>query len=377
MKQEEQIIDTSKKDILTFEDVKKLTDLVFIPSGYVVQLKDLENNILWEDSNTLNRKGDRVGYKCYKENFGRSAPCPHCTAKESIKSMVPQIKEDRNLIDGKWYRVVAIPILLTEEYAAIELIQDITGEKIRDQTLDSILSKDSLTSNIVRHDLPNYLNLINVALEGISDKKLTKDETKQFLKIAKSNTQRTLDVLKDLHQLSDFEDPLADLKRINILLVLEKVLAEVKSMFPDRIINSRLHKNVDFEEAVIWGNTLISEIFVNIFTNSVKYTPSNKVDLEIIVSKVINEQEYIEFQITDFGKGISPEIKEVIFDRAERMKRGWKPSTTSTGLGSTIIKSLVDIFGGEIEYSSRLEEDWTKGTSISLRFPQALVNREN
>lgn len=365
-----------KKDILSFEDIKRLAGLVFIPSGYIIQLKDLDNNILWEDSTTLNTKGPRVGLKCYKENFGRNAPCPHCTVRESMKSMVPQVKEDRDVVDGRWYRVIAIPILYKGDYAAIELIQDITAEKIQGQTLDSIQSKDSLINNIIRHDIPNHLNIINIALEALSETTLNDEEYKKFLKIARSNMHRTLNVLKELRQLSQFEDPLADLKKINILAVLEKTLDEVKSLFPDRIINSSFDKNIGYEEAEIWGNTLISEIFLNIMTNSVKYTSSNQVNLKIAVRKVVNEQEFIEIEITDFGEGIPPEIKEVIFNRAERMKRGWKASSTSTGLGSTIIKSLTDVFGGKIEYRNRKNDDWTKGTSIFIHFPQALGKRE-
>ena len=367
----------TKEDILTFEDIKRLSELVFIPSGYVVQLKDLENNLLWEDSNTVNSRGDHTGQKCYNVNFGRNTPCPHCTAEISINEMTPQVKEDRNVINGRWYRVIAFPILYENDLAAIELIQDITGEKIQGQTLDSILSKDSLMTNIIRHDIPNYLNIINVALEGLSVEILSEKDSKKFLEIARSNAQRTLTVLSELRQLSKIGDPLADLRRINILSVLERTLDEVKSLHPTREINSTLLKDIKQEEAEIWGNTLISEIFQNIFTNSIKYTSSNEVILLITVKKAVDDQEHIEIIISDQGQGIPPEIKDVIFDRAERMKEGWKPSSESTGLGSTIIKSLVDVFGGKVEYKNRVENDWTKGTSVSIRFPQAQAENED
>ena len=88
-------------ELLTIDDIKRLTQLVFIPSGYIVQLKDINNDILWEDAKTKEFRGDMVGEKCYKVNFGRDYPCPHCTALNSIKTMIPQIKEDRSIIDGK------------------------------------------------------------------------------------------------------------------------------------------------------------------------------------------------------------------------------------------------------------------------------------
>ena len=76
----------------------------------------------------------------------------------------------------------------------------------------------------------------------------------------------------------------------------------------------------------------------------------------------------------DEGIGIAPEIKEVLFNRSERIKRGWKVSEGSAGLGMMIIKSLVDLFVAEIHYFNRIDDDWTKGTKVIVRFPQGEAN---
>ncbi|MHA1946301.1 MAG: sensor histidine kinase [Candidatus Hodarchaeales archaeon] len=367
---EKQLPAHKEQEIVTFEDIERLTNLIFIPAGYIVQLKNLENDILWEDSQTVKLRGDKTGHKCYKVNFGRDTPCPYCTASDSISKMTPQIKEDRSILDGKWYRVVAIPILYDKRIIAIELLQDITSQKLKGQVYESIMSRDSVILNIVRHDIPSYLHTVNIALEGLLNS--PKDSnSEQLLEIAHSNTTRAVQILRDLRELSNLEHPRDNLGPVDVIQILNQVQKDISDLSPDREIEISVQSEVSAVESTIIANELISEVFLNIFTNAVKFTPEPNVNIDIEIDKFIRDQEFIRFKITDFGQGIPPEIKEVLFDRGARVKNGWKPTKESTGLGMTIIKSLVDFFGGEITYENRVENDWKKGIIIILLFPLA------
>ena len=356
------------QDIVTFEDIKRLVKLIFIPAGYIAQVKNLDNDIIWEDSQTVSLRGDMRGHKCYKVNFGRNTPCPYCTASDSAASMTPLIKEDRSILDGKWYRVVAIPILYEGQIVAIELIQDITEQKMDGQIHESVLSRDSVVLNIVRHDIPNYLHTVNMALEVILRSK-TDPKTKQLLEIAHSNTTRAVQILRELRELSKLEHPVDNLGPINILEILNEVQNDIRNFSPEKEVEFTVQSEVAATESIVIANELIAEVFLNIFTNATKYTPESIVRIDIKIDKFTRDQEFIRFIITDFGQGIPPEIKEVLFDRGARIKNGWKPSKESTGLGMAIIKSLVDFFGGEITYKNRVGNDWKKGTAIILLFP--------
>ena len=217
---EKQLFTSKGHKIVTFEEIERLTELIFIPAGYIVQLKNLENDILWEDSQTIKLRGDKTGHKCYKVNFGRDTRCPYCTASDSIAKMIPQIKEDRSIIDGKWYRVVAIPILYNEKLAAIELIQEITSEKLKGQIYESVLARDSVILNIVRHDIPNYLHTVNIALETILSSKMGMDDNQRLFEIAHSNTTRAVQILRDLRELSKLENPSDDLGSVDVAEIL-------------------------------------------------------------------------------------------------------------------------------------------------------------
>jgi len=369
---EKQLSTPKGQKIVTFEDLERLTELIFIPAGYIVQLKNLDNDILWEDSQTIKLRGDKTGHKCYKVNFGRDTPCPYCTASDSIAKMTPQIKEDRSIINGKWYRVVAIPILYKEKLAAIELIQDITSEKLQGQIYDSVLSRDSVILNIVRHDIPSYLHTVNIALETILSSKMGIEDNKRLFEIAHSNTTRVVNILQDLRKLSNLEHPSDELDLVNVVEILNLVRKDLVDLFLDKEIKITVQSELAVNQSIIIANELLSEVFLNIFTNAIKFTPETLVTINIVIDKIIKDQEFVRVRITDFGQGIPPEVRELLFDRRALIKYGWKPKKGSTGLGMTIIKSLVDFFGGNISYQNRVEDEWTKGTTIILLFPLAI-----
>ncbi len=360
----------SNVDVLAFEDVKRLTDLVFIPSGYVVQLKNVNNEILWEDKRTTNLRGSREGEICYKVNFGRDTRCHYCTGIASLKDMKPVIKEDRSLIDGKWYKVISIPMVYKEIYAAIELIQEITVDKEKNQVFDFLRLKNSLIFNILRHDLPNYLHNVSFALEGLEKNHSSYDNNQQFVKIDKSNSDKAISILDELRDFGKLEDPIVKAIPVKFVPILKSTIDEVIQKFSEKDINITFDNKLPDENVTILANNLVSDIFLNILTNAIKNTPDSPVKIKISLTQEVDVQEYVKIKFEDNGSGIAPEIKEVLFDRRERVERGWKASNDSLGLGMAIIKSLVDLFGAEIHYSNRIEDDWRKGTVVVLHFPQ-------
>ena len=362
------------KDILTFEDIQRLTELVFIPSGYTVQLKNSKNIIQWEDDRITSIRGCHEGKLCYKVNFGRDTPCSYCTGLESMENLKSYMKEDRSFIDGKWYRIIGLPIIYDEEIAAIELIQEISADKREKQVFESFRTKNSHIFNIIRHDIPSYLHNVNLAVETLENTLDLDEDNQQFVKIAKSNITKIKTILDELHELSSLEDPIIKNIPINFLSELRNTIDDVIRTFPEKEIEITVDNKLPDENVAILANNLVSDIFLNILTNAIKHNSKSQIKVAISLTQEIDIQEYIKIEFTDNGNGIPPEIKEILFDRGERIKRGWKTSKGSSGLGLTIIKSLVDLFGAEIHYLNRVKDDWTKGTVVSLRFIQVKMD---
>ena len=138
-------------------------------------------------------------------------------------------------------------------------------------------------------------------------------------------------------------------------------------------------KNLTFEHVVNVQHTHIMvdatkmhEIFTNLMSNAVKYTPPGG-KVSIYTEELPCEREgyvCIRSDITDTGIGMSREFLPHLFDSFSRERNTTAGKVVGTGLGMAIVKSLVDLMGGTIEVESELG----KGTTFSVTLTHRLAD---
>lgn len=107
----------------------------------------------------------------------------------------------------------------------------------------------------------------------------------------------------------------------------------------------------------------VKQVFFNILSNAVKYTPAGGM---ILVSARRDQATGLEIRVQDTGIGIATEQIPRLFRPFERLDQGYSSSTAGgTGLGLTIVKSLMERHGGSVRIESRLG----CGTTVILYFP--------
>jgi len=111
----------------------------------------------------------------------------------------------------------------------------------------------------------------------------------------------------------------------------------------------------------------ITEVFTNIVENSIKYNrPDGRVDVNIA-----EEGGWAVITVSDTGIGIPPEDMERIFDRFYRVDAS-RGRTVGSGLGLSIVRSIVEASGGNVEVRSELG----KGTTFIVRLPKKAEQRD-
>ena len=97
----------------------------------------------------------------------------------------------------------------------------------------------------------------------------------------------------------------------------------------------------------------LEQIFVNIISNAIKFTPrGGRVDMTIECMKRENGVAYDRISVKDTGIGISKEFLPKVFDPFEQENTAGAGQTAGTGLGMSIVKKLVEMMGGRIEVVS-------------------------
>ncbi|MBU5481133.1 ATP-binding protein [Blautia sp. MSJ-19] len=119
--------------------------------------------------------------------------------------------------------------------------------------------------------------------------------------------------------------------------------------------------------------TKVQEIFVNLISNAVKYTPDGgKVSVKL--KEVPGDKKgivYIRTEITDTGIGMSQEFLPLLFEAFARERNTTAGKIPGTGLGMPIVKKYVEMMGGTIDVESELG----KGTKFTVILPFKIAGR--
>jgi signal transduction histidine kinase len=142
----------------------------------------------------------------------------------------------------------------------------------------------------------------------------------------------------------------------------EKVLRALKPIAQKQEVELRLEASPDFPQVLVDPKRLYNALY-NLVNNAIPETPAGgsvTVRLYVQPSGEFPDGNYVGIEVADTGRGMPPEVKERLFtDRAISTKPG------GTGLGTRIVKNVVDAHGGKIWVESELG----KGTTFFIRLP--------
>jgi signal transduction histidine kinase len=108
----------------------------------------------------------------------------------------------------------------------------------------------------------------------------------------------------------------------------------------------------------------IDLILKNLISNSIKYSPDHSaIDIEVSMKKGI-----LELEISDHGKGINANDRQVIFDRFKQLDEKINSINTGHGLGLSIVQSYTEILGGKVS----LNDNVGGGLRILISIPESV-----
>lgn len=144
-------------------------------------------------------------------------------------------------------------------------------------------------------------------------------------------------------------------------IVLRTFINELIENFQPLIREKNIQVSVDIKEdlEISASSVVMKKIFSNLLMNAIKF---NRPNGEIRISAT-EKRNKVFISISDTGIGIPDHFKDKIFKRGIR---GEHPNIPGTGLGTYIVKKLVEKSGGEITFESEVN----KGTTFYITMPK-------
>ena len=136
-------------------------------------------------------------------------------------------------------------------------------------------------------------------------------------------------------------------------------------------ITQQLAKNIFLSQEVTWQRK-VKEIFVNILSNTMKYTPSGGSVMINIDELPCSGPGYmiVRTRVSDTGIGMSQEYLTNIFEAFTRERNTTKSKIAGTGLGMSIVKKYVELLGGTIDVESELG----KGSTFTVTLKHKIAD---
>ena len=194
----------------------------------------------------------------------------------------------------------------------------------------------------------------------VNEEKFSKvyDKYSSSLKVNSKRMLRIINNIVDTTRI-DTGEFRADFGNYEIVSLVEDVAMSTVSFAKSKNISIEFDTNVE-EHYIKCDPSMIEKIVLNLISNSIKYT---KID-------IILEEKWIKILFEDNGIGIPLEMKDKIFDRFLRLDNSLRRLNEGSGIGLSIVKSMVEVHGGSISVNSILNQ----GSVFEVKLPNTLLD---
>ncbi|MBN1542187.1 HAMP domain-containing protein [candidate division KSB1 bacterium] len=240
----------------------------------------------------------------------------------------------------------------------VTVLRDVTQQKEIDRMKTELVS-------MVAHELRSPLTSISGFSELLLDEDISRENSVEYASI----------ILKEASRLSELINKFLDISRIESGRIqpkkVEHDITETIYMVVGNNSYIAVKKNIKVEvqappelSKVYADVGMMEQVFLNLFSNAVKYSPDNT-RIDILIQEL---PEAVVVRVRDQGYGIPPEALEKIFDKFYRVSDNEKVrEIQGTGLGLNLVKQIVEMHNGRIE----VESEMNRGSVFSVFLPPA------
>ncbi|GAB6170188.1 hypothetical protein JCM1393_26480 [Clostridium carnis] len=303
--------------------------------------------------------------------------------KEIIKDKKTKVYEDKIKINNKekWYYKSKIPVL--NEIGDVKYIFgisfNITEEKetqILKRELEKEYELESLRNEFfanISHEFKTPINIILSTIQLLSKyndiRDIDRNKVNNYINFIKQNSYRLLRLVNNLIDITRIDTGYYNLSLGNhdIVSLIENITLSVANYIEGKGVNLVFDTNIE-EKILACDEDKIERIMLNLLSNALKYTEK---DGEILV-KLEALENNVKVSVKDTGIGIEKDKVNSIFDRYKQIDNSITRKSYGSGIGLSIVKSLVEMHGGSINVESKINE----GTKFSFEIPISYIEKE-
>lgn len=231
------------------------------------------------------------------------------------------------------------------------------------------------------HDLRSPIQIVQGFVDLLLDARTPPSDYREFHLVIRESMQNMMRMLNDLLDISRIESGAVALTPIEVdvpqfvarLIKINRPLGQSKGI----TLSAKVAPDVG---KAVFDDERIEQVLNNLISNAFKFSYSEtQVQVEVRYLQAANSSDddnrisRIEFAVVDQGQGIKAEELPLVFKDFGKMSTRPTAGETSTGLGLSICKRLVELHGGTIAVESELRAGSRFAFTLPLNIPRMVI----
>ncbi len=286
----------------------------------------------------------------------------------SMSKTVDKISDFEKEMLRKFSENAGIALENSRLYKNLKEAKDDLNEAYENLMVLNKMKDEFLT--VASHELRTPMTIIKSYLWMMNQHKTGKlnNKQKEYIQKAEKGTQRMIDLINDMLNISRFEQDRVEFKITQTDLC--KLIREILTSFEIKLKSKGI--NLSFDEKCLdvfvdIDKEKMRDVITNLVDNAVKFTDNGEIKVN-----VENEEDKVVVQIKDSGSGINPPDLPKLFHKFGRIDSSYTiaSDTGGTGLGLYIVKLYVEGMGGKVWATS---DGVGKGSSFWISIPKTTI----
>ncbi|MGQ4911504.1 MAG: PAS domain S-box protein [Candidatus Thorarchaeota archaeon] len=243
--------------------------------------------------------------------------------------------------------------------AAVGFFRNVTDRKKTEEELNEERARTEFFVDLMVHDLTNIHQEILSTLEILRLSESLPRDLESIIDGSLREIGRASDIVSNVRKITRLYSMKPETRVHDLYVAIENSAKNVREAFPEKRLD--LSTNISEGQYSLLADEFLEDVFYALFHNSMKFDKSNNVKVTVEVEP-LRHTPFLKIQIKDHGPGIRDEDKETVFARLSHRREG----LGGLGLGLTLVKKIIENYGGYIRVEDRIEGNPSKGCNFIL-----------
>ncbi|KNY25940.1 sensor histidine kinase [Pseudobacteroides cellulosolvens] len=283
---------------------------------------------------------------------------------------VPVFDGENNLISAVVSHHDITQIIEYEDTLKSQNSKLLKAEREKNEILRNVIEMKDEFLTTITHEFKTPLSVIHAAVQAINElySKEMSDNIKKHIQRIRLNSLRQIRLVNNLLDITKYNAGHIKIynKNIDIVFLTEAITQSVKVFANQKEINLQFSSDIEFKEIAI-DDEKYERILLNLLSNAIKFTPKGK-SIYVFVTCKDNKVFVI---VKDEGVGIPENKRDIIFERFGQVDSSLTRQAEGTGIGLSLVKSLISAMGGNVSVESEINQ----GSTFTLSLHAKTINK--